>query len=103
MMANVPRIAFPTLDGSQMAEIAKCASGSLKRYRAGEYLFQTGERDFKFFVVKSGEVEIVDESGDEPVPVTIHRAGEFTGDISTLTGSASIVSARARTGCEAYE
>jgi thioredoxin reductase (NADPH) len=56
-----------------------------------------------FFIVKSGEVEIVDYSGDERKTVTIHRQGEFTGDISHLTGLPAVVSAVARGDCEAYE
>ena len=58
-----------------------------QRYRDGETLFEAGDRDFKFFVVKSGEVEIVDESGETPKTVTVHGPGEFTGDVAHLTGS----------------
>ena len=68
-----------------------------------EMLFAVGERDFKFFIVRSGEVEILDYSGDEPKTVTVHRKGEFTGDISHLTGLPAVVSAVARGDCEVYE
>ena len=47
-----------------------------------------GDRSFQFFIVKSGEIEILDYSGDEPKTITIHRKGQFTGDISHLTGPA---------------
>ena len=96
-------IAFPRLDDSQIATLVRCAHPSLKRYRDGEVLFHVGDRDFKFFIVKSGEVEIVDQSGDTPKTVTVHRPGEFTGDVSHLTGSPSVVSAIARGECEVYE
>ena len=66
-------------------------------------LFAVGQRNMNFFVVKSGEVEIVDRSGDEPKTVTIHRQGEFTGDISHLTGLPAVVSGVARGDCEVYE
>src|SRR5207247_5744938 len=56
-----------------------------------------------FFVVKSGDVEIVDESGDRPKTVTVHHPGEFTGDVGQVTGRPAIVSAVARTDGEAYE
>jgi CRP-like cAMP-binding protein len=39
---------------------------SLRHYRAGEKLIEVGERDFKFFVVKSGEIEILDDSDEAP-------------------------------------
>ena len=67
-------VAFPRLDEAQMAALGRCPLTTLKRYRDGEKLFEAGERDFKFFVVKSGEVEIVDESGETPKTVTVHRA-----------------------------
>src|SRR5207253_5416558 len=74
-----------------------------KLYRNGQTLFAVGERDLKFFIVKAGEVEIVDYSGDEPKTVTVHRKGQFTGDISHLTGNPAVVSAIARGDCAVYE
>jgi thioredoxin reductase (NADPH) len=96
-------IAFPTLDEVQIGELSRCTSANPKVYRDGETLFAVGERNFKFHVIKSGEVEIVDYSGDVPRTLTIHRNGGFTGDISHLTGNPSVVSAVARGDCEVYE
>jgi thioredoxin reductase (NADPH) len=96
-------VAFPTLSDPQIAQLAGCAGASLQTYRAGQKLFEVGDRDFKFFVIKSGEVEILDESGETPKTVTVHRPGEFTGDVAHLTGRASVVSAVARVDCEVYE
>ena len=64
---------------------------------------QCGDHDFKFFVVKSDEVEILDPSGETTKTVTVHRRGEFTGDVAHLTGNPSVVSAAARGECEVYE
>ncbi len=72
-------------------------------YRDGQTLISMGDRDFKFYIVKSGEVEIVDHSGDKPKTVVIHGKGQFTGDVSHLTGRSSIVSAVARGDCEVDE
>jgi thioredoxin reductase (NADPH) len=94
--------AFPTLDEAQMAELCRCAAASLEQYRAGQALFEVGDRDFKFFVVKSGEVEILDPSGESPKTIAVHRPGQFTGDVAHLTGSPSVVSAVARVDCEVY-
>ena len=74
-----------------------------KVFHDGETLFAVGDRNINFFIVKSGEVEIVDDSGDEPKTITIHRPGEFTGDISHVTGLPAVVSAIARGDCEVYE
>jgi len=66
-------------------------------------LFTVGERDMKFFVVKSGEVEIIDHSGDAPKRLTVHRPGQFTGDVGHLTGAPAVVSAVARGRCDVLE
>jgi len=94
--------AFPTFDEAQMAALRRCAAASLEQYRAGQALFEVGDRDFKFFVVKSGEVEILDPSGESPRTIAVHRPGQFTGDVAHLTGSPSVVSAVARADCEVY-
>ena len=96
-------VAFPTLNEAQIEKLGSCAGAFLKKYPNGQTLFKVGERDFKFFVVKSGEVEIIDESGDTPKTVTVHRPGEFTGDVAQLTGSPAVVSAIARGDTEVYE
>jgi len=96
-------VAFPTLDEAQIAALGRCTGAVLKRYQAGQKLFEAGDRDFKFFVIKSGEVEILDESGETPKTVTVHRPGEFTGDVAHLTGRPTVVSAVARVDCEVYE
>jgi thioredoxin reductase (NADPH) len=96
-------VAFPRLDEAQMVALERCSLAKLKRYVEGEKLFEAGGRDFKFFVVKSGKVEIVDESGDTPKIVTVHGPGEFTGDVAQLAGSPSLVSGVARGECEVYE
>ena len=96
-------VAFPKLTDEQMAGLERCSAAMLKRFRDGERMFQAGDRDFGFFVVKSGKVEIIDESADVPKTVTIYGPGNFTGDVAHLTGGAALVSAVARGDCEVYE
>ena len=84
---NLRSVAFPKLDLAQLASLGRCPLTTLKRYRNGEKLFEAGECDSKFFVIKSGQVEIVDESGETPKTILIHEPGEFTGDVAQLTGS----------------
>lgn len=100
---DLQAVAFPKLDGARIATLGRCIPASLKRYRDGEILVLAGDRDFKFFVVKSGAIEIVDPSVEPPKTVVVHGPGEFTGDVAHLTGSASIISAVARGDCEVYE
>ena len=95
--------AFPKLNETQLASLAGCSLTVLKRYRDGEKLFGVGDRDSKFFVIKSGHIEIKDESGDTPKTVVVLGPGEFTGEVTQLTGTPSLVSSVARGDCEVYE
>ena len=52
-------IAYPILDEAQIAQAANCTTLAPKRYRDGETLIAVGDRAFKFFIVKSGEIEIL--------------------------------------------
>ncbi len=101
MALNRDPIAFPTLDEAQIRALGTFAT--LKTFQMGETLFAAGERDFKFFIVKTGEVAIVDHSSGQDKIVTVHEPREFTGDVDMLTGRAVVVSAIARTPCEVYE
>jgi CRP-like cAMP-binding protein len=49
-------IAFPVLDADQIAQLANCVAVAAKQYRNGETLIHVGDRLFKFFLVKSGEI-----------------------------------------------
>jgi thioredoxin reductase (NADPH) len=96
-------IAFPVLDDAQIAQAGQCTTLLPRSCQDGETLIAVGDRAFKFFIVKSGEIEILDHSGDEPKTIVIHRKGQFTGDVSHLTGMPAIFSAIARNGCEVFE
>src|SRR6266542_3518452 len=88
---------------SEVSELLSYNDAEPKLFMDGQTLFAVGDQNMNFFIVKSGEVEIVDYSGDEPKTLTIHRQGQFTGDISHLTGLPAVVSAVARGDCEVFE
>ena len=94
-------IAFPKLSDEQIATLDKFSN--LKAFQPGDALFEAGDLDFKFFIVKSGEVGIFEDSSGENKLVVVHGPGDFTGDIAMLTGRAAIVSCIAQTASEAYE
>jgi thioredoxin reductase (NADPH) len=96
-------VAFPKLTEEQIEQLGRYGGVTPKKFRAGETLFHVGDRDFRFFVIKSGEVEILDESGDKPRSVTVHHPGGFTGDVNHLTGNPAVVTGIAKTDCEVYE
>jgi thioredoxin reductase (NADPH) len=100
---NLESIAFPILDEVQIAQAANCTALAPRHCADGETLIAIGDREVKFFIVTAGEVEIIDYSGDAPKTITIHRKGQFTGDISHLTGTPAIFMAIARGNCEVFE
>ena len=100
--------AFPRLDAPQMAEIARLAEA--KSYRDGETLFHAGEREFRFHVLRSGAIVILDQTSAVPggdgrpvVLVVQDLPGEFTGDVANLAGRPANASAVARGDTEVYE
>lgn len=96
-------IAFPTLSEAQIAQLGRYAGAPPKTFRAGDALFRCGDRDSNFFVIKSGEVELVDETGEKPKAIRVLGAGEFTGDVGHLTGNPKVVTGIAKTDSEVYE
>lgn len=100
---NLRYIASPVLTEAQIADAANCTAMAPRHCRDRETLVAVGERAFKFFIVRSGEVEILDDSGDEPRTITVHGKGEFTGDVSHLTGTPAVFTAIARGDCEVFE
>ena len=94
-------IAFPTLSDSQIAMLEQFATQ--RHFADGEWLFQAGLTRVTFFVVRSGTVEIIDRTGDQPRTVAVHHPGEFTGDIDILSSRRSVVSAVARGDTDVLE
>jgi CRP-like cAMP-binding protein len=65
-------------------------------YQPGETILQQGERVGHFFMVASGEVEVVLNKPDCP-EISLARlgAGQFFGEVELLNGGKSIASVRA--------
>ena len=98
---DLHKVAFPTLDDVHVATLAKF--GQRRVLRDGDYLFKAGDREYKFFVVERGAVEIVEHSSGETKRVTLHDKHAFGGDVSLVTGRPALVSAVARGDTEVFE
>lgn len=85
-------IAFPVLTTRQLEHLT--ARGHPRAVRAGEVLFREGDRGFGFFVVLEGAIEIVVHTTEGEQQVTVHRVGQFTGDVDVLTGRSVVVTGR---------
>jgi thioredoxin reductase (NADPH) len=66
-------------------------------------LIEQGDRAAPFFVVITGEVEIVRPFGASETLITVHGPGEFTGEVNMLSGRRSLVRARATKPGEVIE
>src|SRR5688572_11432122 len=84
---------FPTLTPAQIRRIA--AHAHTRTMQSGDVLVEQGDRNVPFFVVVSGEVEIVRPSGAVETLVTVHRPGQFSGEVSLLYGRPAIFRMRA--------
>jgi thioredoxin reductase (NADPH) len=91
-MATERDIAFPTLGEQDLAALK--IRGQLREVHAGEVLYQEGDRNHSFFVVLDGAVEAVEHSRGEPHRLTVHRHGNFSGDIDLFTGRRLLVTGR---------
>ena len=94
---------FPTLTSAQRNEAARFASGPVRSYGPGEWLFKTGEEGAPAFLVIGGCVEVVrrDHDGVEQ-PVASHGPGALTGEVGQLAGRPALAGGRAGPqGCEA--
>ena len=90
--------AFPSLTDAQIARIAP--HGTLRPVEAGEVLARAGEKITHFYVVRSGAVEGVQLKDDGDMRVRTLRAGQFTGEVSMLSGRRALVTLRV---CESGE
>jgi len=86
------QIAFPKLSPEQIEFLT--GKATVATYDAEAVLFQEGDTDFCFFVIQQGAVRVVENSSGAEKEVTVHHAGEFTGDIDMLTGQRSLVTAQ---------
>jgi thioredoxin reductase (NADPH) len=84
---------FPKLTMTQIGRIT--AHGRARSVKPGEVLIEQGDISVPFFVVITGEVEIVRPFGAYETLVTVHGHGEFTGEVNMLSGRRSLVRARA--------
>src|SRR5476649_658005 len=84
---------FPTLTPAQVARIA--THGSARRLQPGDVLFEAGDQLVPFFIVITGQIEIVRPEGTGATPITVLGPGQFTGEANMLSGRRSLVRVRA--------
>jgi len=89
---------FPTLTDAQVARIA--SRGRRRPIAAGDVLVEVGDRTVRFFVVVSGELEVSDPAGKL---IVRHRAGQFSGEATMITGRRPMARVQAAAAGEVIE
>ena len=92
-MAVDQEVAFPTLAPHDLSALAE--RGRERRVRAGDVLYSVGDTSARFFVVLEGEIEAIDGIDANASRVATIGPGQFTGEVSTLSGRAALVTVRA--------
>src|SRR6478672_5576250 len=83
---------FPTLTPSQIDRIRP--QGHVRHVDRGEIIFDLGDTNIPFFVILSGSMEVVQPGLDGERPITVHRAGGFTGELTMISGRRIFVRGR---------
>jgi thioredoxin reductase (NADPH) len=92
---------FPKLTPAQISRIA--VHGRQRVVQRGEVLIEQGDRTLPFFVVLTGEIEIVQPRGDTETRITTDGPGQFTGEVNMLSGRPSLVCTRVSQSGEVIE
>jgi thioredoxin reductase (NADPH) len=84
--------AFPVLTEAQIDRIRPLAH--VRAVTRGEILFEPGDSEVPFFVLLSGSMEIVQPTVDGERMIVPHGPGEFTGEITMISGQKCLVRGR---------
>jgi len=92
---------FPALTAAQI-ERAR-GYGKIRTVSPGEILFKPGDLSVSFFIVLSGELDILQPGMGQERLITRHTAGGFTGELSMISGQRCLVLGRVAKGGEFLE
>ena len=92
---------FPKLTSAQIDRVA--AHGRTRRIEAGEVLVQVGKLTPKFFVVSTGTVEAIQPTSNGEAIIRVIEPGQFTGEVSMLSGRPAVVTLRVGEAGEVIE
>ena len=81
----------PTLDSEQIERIRSVAQ--VRQVRSGEILYEPSQPDVPLFIVLEGTVSIT-RTGEEDKILAVREAGQFTGEMSVISGNRSLLTAR---------
>ena len=94
---------FPVLSAEQIETAKRFASGPVTVFEPGQVVFDAGERHAPAWLVLKGAIDVVRRDGlNREAAITSHGVGQFSGEISQLSGRESLAAGRAGAeGCTA--
>jgi thioredoxin reductase (NADPH) len=84
--------AFPVLTADQISRLRP--AGKIRHVEPGDILFQPDDTEVPFFVLLSGTMEIVQPDLTGERPIATHSPGEFTGEVTMISGQRCLVRGR---------
>ncbi len=84
---------FPHLPVEKIREM--CNHGKDVILQDGEAIFVEGQKEYPFCLVMEGRIRVTKHSRDGEMLLTVHEPGQFTGEISILTGAPAAATGKA--------
>jgi thioredoxin reductase (NADPH) len=101
MPGTAPDHMFPTLTPAQQTRVAD--QGTVRQVQPGETLVEANAQGNKFFIVITGQLNIIRASGNTEEVVAVVVPGAFTGELNILSGRRGLVRIRAEEPSEVIE
>ena len=92
---------FPKLTPEQIERVA--VHGRIRRVERGEILVTAGKPTPKFFVVNTGTIEALNLTSEGEATVVTVQPGQFTGEVTMLSGRRALVTLRVGEAGEVIE
>ena len=94
---------FPVLDAKQIETARRFTDSAPRMFGAGEPIFNVGDRHAPVWLILKGDIEITRRDGlNRDAPIVSVGAGQFTGEMSELSGRGTLASGHAGPeGCTA--
>lgn len=93
LLGSSPSEMFPVLTSEQQERVL--AHGRLQEVSTGETVVEPNQQAAKFFVVVTGQLEILQIEDHRENVIAVVSPGMFTGELTVLTGRRSLVRIRA--------
>lgn len=97
MTATHDEILYPILTTSQIGYLLQ--KGQEIAFKSGEIIFAEGSPADAVYIILEGRIRVTRKVGADETLVVIHEQGEFTGELSLLTGGLAVATGRAEDDC----